>query len=107
MAENQTLADMPNWMWVLIALGGLSGAMLDAHHAGVTGWELARRISLRLGGGVMVGFAVMLIMIATGSDALLAGGVGILVGVAGADVVLAMFLRWAQRRVDACGPSSK
>ena len=104
--ENQTIADLPMWVVIAIALAGLTGEMLRADHAGVTGWTVVRRIALRAGASVMAGGAAGLLVIAGGGGLVLALAAAILSGLMGADVAIALWQRRVMRRVDACEQGS-
>lgn len=98
--ENQTIADLPMWVVIAIALSGLTGEMLRADHAGVTGWMVVRRIALRAGSSVMAGGAAGLLVLAGGGSVHLAIGIAVLTGLAGADVAIALWQRRLMRRVE-------
>jgi hypothetical protein len=101
--EQQALADMPIWMVVILALvGGVSGEMWRADKAGVRGWPLMRRLALRSGACVACGLSTMMLLHAGGVSIVAAGGIGCLTAMAGADVAIGLYERWAAKRLGVC-----
>jgi hypothetical protein len=98
--EQQALAEMPIWMVIVLSLvGGVSGEMWRADKAGVRGWSLMRRLALRSGACVACGLSTMLLLHAAGVSIVAAGGLGCLTAMAGADVAIGLYERWAAKRL--------
>ncbi|WP_288076576.1 phage holin family protein [Pseudomonas sp.] len=97
-SEHTTLSDMPLWLFILISMAGLSGEMLRASGANLTGWEIAKRVALRFGASGFFGMASLMIAIAAGATVYLAGGLGIVVAVLGADVAGALYTQWLAKK---------
>src|SRR5690606_38125389 len=53
----QTLADLPTWLLILVALAGLTGEMWRADAAGMAVGELVKRVMLRFGASAVFGLA--------------------------------------------------
>ncbi|POA21597.1 pyocin R2, holin [Pseudomonas sp. FW300-N1A1] len=101
--EQQALAEMPIWMVIVLSLvGGVSGEMWRADKAGVRGWSLMRRLALRSGACVACGLSTMLLLNAAGVSIVAAGGLGCLTAMAGADVAIGLYERWAAKRLGVC-----
>ena len=98
--EQQALAEMPIWMVIVLSLvGGVSGEMWRADKAGMRGWSLMRRLALRSGACVACGLSTMLLLHAAGVSIVAAGGLGCLTAMAGADVAIGLYERWAAKRL--------
>ncbi|SFB48533.1 phage holin family protein [Azotobacter beijerinckii] len=97
--EQHTLADMPFWMLVLVSMAGLSGEMLRASRGNLTLGQILLRVVLRFSASALLGVASMLLSMALWGDQLIAGGLGIVVGVIGADVAGGLYARWLEKRV--------
>lgn len=101
--EQQALVDMPIWMVIVLSLlGGISGEMWRADKAGMTGWSLIRRLALRSGACVVCGLSSMMLLYAAGVSVIAAGAAGCLTAMAGADVAIGLYERWAARRLGVC-----
>lgn len=101
--EQQALADMPIWLVVVLALvGGVSGEMWRADKDGARGWALLRRLALRSGACIVCGVSAMMLMIAAGMSIWTAGALGCLTAMAGADVAIGLYERWAAKRLGVC-----
>ncbi|WMJ01380.1 phage holin family protein [Pseudomonas chlororaphis subsp. aurantiaca] len=101
--EQQALADMPIWMVIVLSLvGGVSGEMWRADKAGARGWSLIRRLALRSGACVVCGLGTIMLLHAAGVSILAAGGIGCLTAMAGADVAIGLYERWAAKRLGVC-----
>ncbi|AZD93121.1 MULTISPECIES: phage holin family protein [Pseudomonas] len=101
--EQQALADMPIWMVIVLSLvGGVSGEMWRADKAGARGWSLIRRLALRSGACVVCGLGTIMLLHAVGVSILAAGGIGCLTAMAGADVAIGLYERWAAKRLGVC-----
>lgn len=99
-SEEQALAEVPIWLVVLLALlGGVSGEMWRADKEGTSGWALLRRVALRSGACVVCGLSTMMLLHAGGLSILAAGSIGCLTAMAGADVAVGMYERWALKRL--------
>ena len=101
--EQQVLLEMPLWLVIVLAsLGGLSGEMWRADKAGATGWSLLRRLALRSGACVVCGVSTSMLLYAAGLSIWVAGAFGCLTAMAGADVAIGLYERWAARRIGVC-----
>ena len=101
--EQQALAEMPIWLVILLSLvGGVSGEMWRADKDGARGWALLRRLALRSGACVVCGVSAMMLMIAAGMSLWTAGALGCLTAMAGADVAIGLYERWAAKRLGVC-----
>lgn len=102
-SEQQALAEMPIWLVVVLALvGGVSGEMWRADKDGARGWALLRRLVLRSGACVVCGLSAMMLLHAAGLSLLAAGSIGCLTAMAGADVAIGLYERWAAKRLGVC-----
>jgi len=98
--EQQALAEMPIWLVIVLALvGGVSGEMWRADKDGARGWVLLRRLALRSGACIACGVSAMMLMIAAGMSIWAAGSLGCLTAMAGADVAIGLYERWAAKRL--------
>ena len=98
--EQQALAEMPIWLVIVLALvGGVSGEMWRADKDGARGWALLRRLALRSGACIVCGVSAMMLMIAAGMTIWTAGALGCLTAMAGADVAIGLYERWAAKRL--------
>jgi hypothetical protein len=98
--EQQALAEMPIWLVIILALvGGVSGEMWRADKDGARGWALLRRLALRSGACIVCGVSAMMLMIAAGMSIWTAGSLGCLTAMAGADVAIGLYERWAAKRL--------
>jgi hypothetical protein len=98
--EQQALAEMPIWLVIVLALvGGVSGEMWRADKDGARGWALMRRLALRSGACIVCGVSAMMLMIAAGMSIWTAGSLGCLTAMAGADVAIGLYERWAAKRL--------
>lgn len=98
--EQQALAEMPIWLVIVLALvGGVSGEMWRADKDGARGWALLRRLALRSGACIVCGVSAMMLMIAAGMTLWTAGALGCLTAMAGADVAIGLYERWAAKRL--------
>jgi hypothetical protein len=101
--EQQALAEMPIWLVIVLALvGGVSGEMWRADKDGARGWALLRRLALRSGACIVCGVSAMMLMIGAGMTIWTAGSLGCLTAMAGADVAIGLYERWAAKRLDVC-----
>ena len=91
---------MPIWLVIVLALvGGVSGEMWRADKDGARGWALLRRLALRSGACIVCGVSAMMLMIAAGMTIWTAGALGCLTAMAGADVAIGLYERWAAKRL--------
>lgn len=98
--EQQALAEMPIWLVIVLALvGGVSGEMWRADKEGARGWALMRRLALRSGACIVCGMAAMMLLIGAGVSVWTAGAFGCLTAMAGADVAIGLYERWAAKRI--------
>ena len=101
--EQQALVEMPIWLVIVLALvGGVSGEMWRADKDGARGWALLRRLALRSGACIACGVTAMMLMIAAGMSIWTAGALGCLTAMAGADVAIGLYERWAAKRLGVC-----
>lgn len=99
-SEQQTLAELPIWMVIVLSLvGGVSGEMWRADMAGARGWGLIRRLALRSGACVTCGLSTNMMLYALGVSVWAAAAVGCLAAMAGADVAINLYMRWAAKRL--------
>ena len=105
--EQQTLIDMPIWVVIVMSLlGGVSGEAWRADKDGMRGWSLVRRLLLRSGACVICGLSAMMLLHAAGSGVLVAGSIGCLTAMAGADVAIGLYERWIAKRLGVCEQSN-
>ncbi|MBT9266004.1 pyocin R2, holin [Pseudomonas sp. MG-9] len=101
--EQQALADMPIWLVILLAVvGGVSGEMWRADKEGARGWPLLRRLALRSGACMICGVSAIMLLYAAGMSIWAAGAFGCLTAMAGADVAIGLYERWAAKRIGVC-----
>ncbi|CAI8917301.1 phage holin family protein [Pseudomonas chlororaphis] len=101
--EQQALLDMPIWFVIVLALvGGVSGEMWRADKEGARGWLLLRRLALRSGACVICGVSTIMLLYAAGVSIWTAGAFGCLTAMAGADVAIGLYERWAAKRLGVC-----
>ncbi|MGC5702327.1 pyocin R2, holin [Pseudomonas sp. NFXW11] len=106
--EQQALLDMPIWMVIVLALvGGVSGEMWRADKEGARGWSLLRRLALRSGACVVCGVSAIMLLYAAGVSIWTACAFGCLTAMAGADVAIGLYERWAAKRIGVCEPPSR
>ncbi len=87
---------------VLSLVGGVSGEAWRADKAGMRGWPLMRRLALRSGACVVCGLSTMMLLNAAGVSILAAGSIGCITAMAGADVAIGLYERWAAKRLGVC-----
>lgn len=98
--EQQALLEMPLWLVIVLALlGGLAGEMWRADKAGARGWSLVRRLALRSGACMVCGVSTVMLLYASGLSIWTASAFGCLTAMAGADVTIGLYERWAARRL--------
>ncbi|MGE7992131.1 phage holin family protein [Pseudomonas sp. NPDC089554] len=98
--EQQALLEMPLWLVIVLALlGGLAGEMWRADKAGARGWSLLRRLALRSGACMVCGVSTVMLLYASGLSIWTASAFGCLTAMAGADVTIGLYERWAARRL--------
>ena len=101
--EQQVLAELPVWLVIVLALiGGVSGEMWRADKEGARGWALIRRLALRSGACVICGVSAIMLLYAAGMSIWAACAIGCLTAVAGADVAIGLYERWAAKRIGVC-----
>ena len=101
--EQQALAEMPVWLVIVLSLiGGVSGEMWRADKEGMRGWSLVRRLVLRSGACVVCGLSTMMLLHVNGVSIWAASAVGCLTAMAGADVAIGLYERWAAKRLGVC-----
>ncbi|QZI69564.1 pyocin R2, holin [Pseudomonas protegens] len=107
-SEQQALLDMPIWLVIVLALvGGVSGEMWRADKEGARGWSLLRRLALRSGACVVCGVSAIMLLYAAGVSIWTACAFGCLTAMAGADVAIGLYERWAAKRIGVCEPPSR
>ena len=101
--EQLALLDMPIWLVIVLALvGGVSGEMWRADKDGARGWSLLRRLALRSGACMVCGVSAIMLLYAAGVSIWAACAFGCLTAMAGADVSIGIYERWAAKRIDVC-----
>lgn len=98
----QTLADLPTWLLLLVAVAGLVGEMRQADLPGVAMGEILRRVLLRFGSSALFGMATLLLVLSIWGDPYVAGALGIVVGLLGADIAGALYARWLAKKAGIC-----
>lgn len=96
--KHQTLADMPFWLLVLISMAGLSGEMLRASGSDMTMGQIFKRVVLRFGASGLLGMATLMLALAMGAGLHMAGALGIVVAVLGADVAGGLYTQWLAKK---------
>lgn len=94
----QSLADLPAWMLILVALAGLTGEMWRAEAAGVAVGVLVKRVLLRFGSSALFGVSMLMFVYWLKQDYLLAGAMGIAVGLIGADIAGGIYARYLAKK---------
>ena len=103
MNEPQALLEMPVLLVILLALvGGIFGEMWRADKDGARGWSLVRRLALRSGACIGCGLSTMMLLHANGVSIWASSAVGCLTAMAGADVAIGLYERWAAKRLGVC-----
>jgi len=98
--EPQLLLEMPVLLVILLALvGGIFGEMWRADKDGASGWLLVRRLALRSGACMVCGVSALMLCYAAGMSIWTAGAIGCLTAMAGADVAIGLYERWAAKRI--------
>lgn len=98
--EQQTLLELPIWLVIVLALlGGIFGEMWRADKAGARGWALVRRLLLRSGACMVCGVSTVMLLYASGMSIWSASAFGCLTAMAGADVAIGLYERWAAGRL--------
>ncbi|HJR29345.1 MAG TPA: phage holin family protein, partial [Pseudomonas sp.] len=82
--------------------GGVSGEMWRADKEGARGWSLLRRLALRSGACMICGVSAIMLLYAAGMSIWAAGAFGCLTAMAGADVAIGLYERWAAKRIGVC-----
>lgn len=100
----QSLADLPTWLLILVALAGLTGEMWRADAAGMAVGVLIKRVLLRFGASAMFGIATVLFATAWGSSLSAAAALGSVVACLGADVASGLYERWLAKKAGVCSP---
>ena len=98
----QSLADLPTWLLILVALAGLTGEMWRADAAGMAVGMLIKRVLLRFGASAMFGIATVLFATAWGSSLSAAAALGSVVACLGADVASGLYERWLAKKAGVC-----
>ncbi|BAP44752.1 pyocin holin [Pseudomonas sp. StFLB209] len=96
----QTLNELPLWLLITLALaGGVTGELWRADKDGLCGSKIVRRLVLRSGSSVMCGVSTMMLLYAAEVPMMAAAAVGSLTAMAGADLAISFYERWAARRL--------
>ncbi|MFY0730260.1 phage holin family protein [Pseudomonas sp. NFX15] len=99
-AEQYALLDMPLWLLIILpVLGGISGEMWRADKEGIRGWPLVRRVGVRSGSSMLCGASAIMLLHAADVSVWAACAGGCLTAMAGTDVVLGLYERWAAKRM--------
>lgn len=96
--EQQTLAEMPLWLLVVVSMAGMSGEMLRASGGDLGGREILLRVLLRFSASGLLGMATLLLAMAAWKDMYVASALGIVVAVIGADVAGGLYTRILARK---------
>lgn len=108
MTNEQALLDIPIWLVIVLALlGGVSGEMWRADKEGARGWSLLRRLALRSGACMICGVSAIMLLYAAGMSIWTACAFGCLTAMAGADVAIGLYERWAAKRIGICDVPSQ
>ena len=94
----QSLADLPAWMLILVALAGLTGEMWRAEAAGVAVGVLVKRVLLRFGSSALFGVSMLMFVYWLKQDYMLAGAVGLI----GADIAGGIYARYLAKKAGVC-----
>lgn len=94
----QTIADIPTWLLILVALAGLSGEMWRADVAGYALGVLVKRVLLRFGASAIFGLATVLLATAWGSSLLTSAALGSVIACLGADIASGIYARWLAKK---------
>lgn len=94
----QSLADLPTWLLILVALAGLTGEMWRADATGMAMSVLIKRVLLRFGSSAMFGMATLMLVYWLKQDYMLAGALAIPVGLLGADLAGGLYARYLAKR---------
>jgi hypothetical protein len=95
----QSLAELPLWLLLLIGLAGLVGEMRQADKAGLVAGELVKRVVVRFGSSALFGMATLMFVYWLKQDYMLAGALGIAAGLLGADLAGALYSRYLAKRL--------
>ncbi|MNE35980.1 hypothetical protein D3C80_1297700 [compost metagenome] len=80
--------------------------MWRADKAGARGWPLFRRLLLRSGSSMICGVSIVMLLYAANLSAWTAGALGCLTAMAGADVAIGLYERWAAKRIGVAEPAA-
>lgn len=94
-----TLSDVPLVLLVFICMAGLMGELRQADLPGLTTGEIIKRVALRFGSSAMSGMVALMIAMHIWGDINLAGAIGILTGLIGADFANALYAKWLARKL--------
>lgn len=98
----QSLADLPTWMLILVALAGLTGEMWRAEAAGMAVGMLIKRVLFRFGASALFGMATLMGVYWMKQDYLLAGALAIATSLIGADIAGGIYARAVAKRAGGC-----
>ena len=98
----QSLADLPTWLLILVALAGLTGEMWRADAAGMAVPVLVKRVLLRFGASAVFGLATVMLITALGWSLMTAAAIGSVVACLGADVASGLYARWLAKKAGIC-----
>lgn len=99
MSDPTSPADLPFWQMIIFAvLCGLAGELYRADLAGVSRMEMVRRAVIRSGASIAGGVCALLICLHLEFSVYLAGAMTGLASLAGAEIVIAVYVAWLQRK---------
>lgn len=98
----KTLADLPLWMVVILAMAaGVSGELWRVSRENHLSWgEILKRVILRFGASVMFGLATFMLVLYFAENSLFAAACCIIIGTLGADVASAIYERVAAKGLE-------
>ncbi len=95
----KAIADLPLWMWIVLALAGGFGEMWRASRdPSITWGEICRRVVLRAGASSLFGLATFMLAWVATTNPVGSAAMGILMGLIGADIASALYERWFAKR---------
>lgn len=107
MNDERTLLDVPMILFVFVALAGMAGEMRQADLPGVTVGEIIKRVCLRFSSSALFGVATLLLAQELWGRLMISGGLGVVVGLLGADLAGALYSRAIAKRLGAGHESVK
>lgn len=95
--EQRAIFDIPVFLLIIVMLAGMSGELRAADIPGTTKGEIVKRVILRFSSSSLIGLASMMLAQWYFADYMLAGAVGIITGVLGADITSALYVKHLAR----------